>query len=508
MIQYFVSTVIYRKYRPSTFAEVIGQDHATAIIREAIHSQNPAHAYLFSGPRGTGKTSMARLVAQAVNCENFSKEKDVCNKCSACMSIVNGVALDIIEMDAASNRGIDEIRSLRDSVHFMPNALNKKVYIIDEAHMLTKDAFNALLKTLEEPPAHVLFVLATTEPHKLPVTILSRVQRHDFSLVPKEALHSKLQKIFKGEDIEVEDGVYDILYTHSHGSFRDAESLVGKILSTSDSQSISTQDVFDMLGLVDDEIIHSFIRSLLEEDQTESLALLHSIGSDSVNVGVFIDQVLEQLRILLVSGHEQSSKILRAIKSFVEAKKNMRFVHDKLLPVQVAVCEVTEIKRQKIQDKIVDLKAQNSPVAPKEGEKKARKQAKDHASTKQAEEHAPTKTEAGKQKASTKNTKPQNVHEIKKFIIESDLPMLVKNQLRGTKMDVADSVLVITCEPEVYAFLTKNGKQELIKNTLMRECEVTEVKIEASEPSQDESMELNHDYGPEEDNSDIVEELL
>ena len=217
--------VYYRKYRPQTLDEIIGQEHIKNALKKAHESNRLSHAYLFAGPKGSGKTSTARILAKMINCEVGGP----CNKCSTCLSITDGSNLDLIEIDAASNRGIDDIRELREKIKLAPTSSKKKVYIIDEVHMLTTEAFNALLKTLEEPPSHVLFILATTDPHKIPQTILSRVQRFDFQAAKEEEIIEYLKNVIKIEKLKISDEALNLIAKKSEGSFRDGLKILDQL---------------------------------------------------------------------------------------------------------------------------------------------------------------------------------------------------------------------------------------------------------------------------------------
>ena len=263
---------LYRRWRPQTFAEIIGQEHVTHTLLNALRAGRIAHAYLFSGPRGTGKTTTARVLAKAVNCLD-PQEGEPCNQCAICRSLNEGRSLDLIEIDAASNRGIDEIRELRERIAFAPSECRYKVYVIDEVHMLTKEAFNALLKTLEEPPPHAIFVLATTEPHRIPPTVLSRCQRFDFRRVSLQHLKQKLELICAKEGIRAEPAALEAIARYALGSFRDAESLLDQLASFGD-EMISLKRVQDMLGAVSTEIVGRLVDYLVEGDMTSGLALI------------------------------------------------------------------------------------------------------------------------------------------------------------------------------------------------------------------------------------------
>src|SRR5579862_510560 len=262
--------VLARKYRPATFSQVAGQEHVTRTLANAFASGRVHHAFLFCGPRGVGKTTLARILGKALDCEK-GPTSEPCGVCSACTTIANGSAVDYIEMDGASNRGIDAIRELTEAVRYQPAVLRKKVYVIDEVHMLTTEAFNALLKTLEEPPPHVTFVLATTEPHKLPNTILSRCQRYDFKLVPASRLAQHLTHVFAAESISAEAGAISLIVRESGGSVRDALSLCDQVISYVGDAAITEAQVAEVLGVADRALTRSLVSSLASGDAAGAL---------------------------------------------------------------------------------------------------------------------------------------------------------------------------------------------------------------------------------------------
>ncbi|MDP2807111.1 MAG: DNA polymerase III subunit gamma/tau, partial [bacterium] len=244
--------VLARKWRPQNFEQLIGQQHVTTTLRNAIKSKRIAHAYLFSGARGVGKTSAARVLAKALNCAEGPTETP-CNKCSSCVEITGSRSIDVLEIDGASNRGIDEIRDLRENVKYTPTQGKYKIYIIDEVHMLTKEAFNALLKTLEEPPAHAIFIFATTEIHKVPITILSRCQRFDFRKVEVSVVVDYVKRMLQGEDVQASDDCLYLVAQKSEGSMRDAVSLLDQLISYG-GQKLTAEDARQVLGLVDEAL--------------------------------------------------------------------------------------------------------------------------------------------------------------------------------------------------------------------------------------------------------------
>ena len=264
--------VIAREWRPKKFEDVVGQPHIVTTLRNSIRRDRVAHAYLFAGPRGVGKTTIARILAKAVNCAQGVKEEP-CDECETCKAINNSGFVDVIEIDAASNRGIDEIRELRETVRYLPMAGRRKVYIIDEAHMLTDPAFNALLKTLEEPPGHNIFILATTESHKIPYTIVSRCQRFDFRRISESAIMEQLRRICLSKEIECDERALNYIVREADGGLRDAESILDQVISYSTAH-IAEKDVIDVIGVVRRDVAYEMVKSIVEKDPKEGLSLI------------------------------------------------------------------------------------------------------------------------------------------------------------------------------------------------------------------------------------------
>jgi DNA polymerase-3 subunit gamma/tau len=300
---------LYLKYRPQTFEEVVGQEPITRTLRNALRHQRLRHAYLFTGPRGTGKTTTARLLAKAVNCLAPEEERP-CNACSICVAINEGRLLDLIEIDAASNRGIDEIRELREKVGFRPNEARRKVYVLDEAHMLTGPAFNALLKTLEEPPPHVIFALVTTDPHSIPATISSRCQRFDFRRVPTEAMVARLAYIAEQEGLTVQPEALELIALQGTGAMRDAISLLDQLASYGDE--ITLEQVQTVLGTVAGAAAGKLAACLASGDIAGGLDLINRAMADGVDPRQFGREVVEYLRGLLLIHEGAGTRLLHA----------------------------------------------------------------------------------------------------------------------------------------------------------------------------------------------------
>lgn len=289
---------LYRVYRPKTFGDVVGQEHIVKTLKNQIKNNNIGHAYLFSGTRGTGKTSTAKIFARAVNCLNPINEEP-CNECEICIDALNDNIMDIVEIDAASNNSVDDIRELRESVKYTPSKAKYKVYIIDEVHMLSQGAFNALLKTLEEPPSYVIFILATTEPHKIPATILSRCQRFDFKRVSSKDIASRMSYICKKENIEAEEKALSLIARNSQGALRDALSILDQCMSFG-NEKIEYNDVIELLGTVNIDELFELSQSIIDENTKKSLEILNEFIIWGKDIRNLINDLIDHFRNLMV----------------------------------------------------------------------------------------------------------------------------------------------------------------------------------------------------------------
>ncbi len=307
--------VTARKWRPQRFDEVIGQEHITQTLKNAIKKNRIGHAYLFAGPRGVGKTTTARILAKTLNCLN-PVESEPCNECEMCKKFDSSQTLDIIEIDGASNRRIEEIRTLRESVKYAPTVGNYKVYIIDEVHMLTTESFNALLKTLEEPPEHTIFIFATTDVHKVPLTIVSRCQRFDFRRIEMKEIKSTLKKIAEAEGIEIDDESLTIIAKKADGALRDAESIFDQVVSFSGNK-IDADVVKKMMNLIDEEIYFKISDAILGKNFSAAFDITEEIYSKGWNFIDFINGLVEHFRNIL-------SVVIKKNNSLIEASENIK----------------------------------------------------------------------------------------------------------------------------------------------------------------------------------------
>ncbi len=370
-----MSKVLYRKYRPTNFSEVVGQEHIVKTLKNAVKREKIAHAYLFSGPRGIGKTTIARILAKIVNCKK-PKNDEPCNECENCLNINENKFLDLIEIDAATHTQVDKIRDLIEKINFSPTSGKYKVYIIDEVHMLSKGAFNALLKTLEEPPKHAIFILATTEIHKIPATIISRCQRFDFRRLKVSEIKGRLEKIAKQEKVKVEKGVLDFIAINSNGGLRDSESLFGQILSLEDND-ITMKEVQTILAIADISVAIKLIELIIEKKYSEAIDYINKITDDGYDLeqfNIFLIEYCRKLMLLKISPEIKEnfssemteeqiaeletmsqktsiSQILGMIRVFIKSKEEIKSSIIQQLPLELALAEINIADKESLTEK-------------------------------------------------------------------------------------------------------------------------------------------------------------
>ena len=430
------SIALYRRYRPQTFEDVLGQEHVTETIQSGIRDERIGHAYLFSGSRGTGKTSTARILAKALNCEN-GPTPNPCNKCDTCIAITEGSSLDVIEIDAASHGGVDDVRELRENALLAPAIARKKIYIVDEAHMVSTQGWNAFLKTVEEPPDHVIFVFATTEPHRVLPTILSRCQRFDFRRVSSAQIAEHLARVSKEEGIEADEGALQLIARSAEGGVRDALSTLDQLAAAG---TVTVQDAARLLGSATGDLMFEFADALASGDTGAAVQRVAQLVEEGHDLRVFARQVVEHLRALLltkqvpepgelIDATEEtrarlaaqadgfgSAKLLHALRAFVDAMSEMRQQAAPRLSVELAVVRVTmpeaddsaasAIARIERLERLLEVK-QSSPVEqPAPAPAKA---APAKATPKEVVSEAPPAKSTKKSKTSVKPAKEEPV---------------------------------------------------------------------------------------------------
>lgn len=370
-------TALYRKWRPTGFEDVKGQDHIVQTLKNQITSRRIGHAYLFCGTRGTGKTSIAKIFARAVNCED-PQNGSPCGKCRTCQNIASGASLNVVEIDAASNNGVENIRDIREQVQYPPTEGAYRVYIIDEVHMLSTGAFNALLKTLEEPPAYVIFILATTEVHKIPITVLSRCQRYDFKRITIQTLAARLRELSDAEKIDVEDKALTYIAKAADGSMRDALSLLDQCVAFHFGERLTYDAVLDILGAVDTGIFSKLLRAVIKGDTTACIYELEELVLQGRELGQFVNDFIWYLRNLLLlqtaedaesvvdmstenrklleedAALTKSETLMRYIRIFSELSNQLRYASQKRVLVELAFIKLTKPQMEQSYDAILE----------------------------------------------------------------------------------------------------------------------------------------------------------
>jgi DNA polymerase-3 subunit gamma/tau len=375
--------VLTRKYRPQNFNEVLGQPHVTRTLMSALAKGRVGHSYLFSGPRGVGKTSVARILAKAVNCKKGIVENP-CNVCENCIAITNCNSVDVIEIDGASNRGIDEIRSLRESVSYSPVQSAFKVYIIDEVHMLTKEAFNALLKTLEEPPSHVIFIFATTEPQKVPKTVLSRCQRFDFRMLSNQEILGKLKELAKMENVKSTDEALSLISSRAEGAIRDAEGMLEQLISYSEGE-ITADDVRDVFGFIGNNLYLELFNGIKNSKEDEIIRCVEEIASRGYDLREFTSGWLKFLRSLLLCkleikditstvSKEELKKLTKSVSTefitavlnlSVDLEKDIRLISHSPVYLELAMLRMARIPNLRDINTLIKKMTQETPLIDK-----------------------------------------------------------------------------------------------------------------------------------------------
>jgi len=501
---------LYRKYRPQVFEDVVEQGTVVKILQEALRQKKIAHAYLFSGPKGTGKTSIARIFAKGLNCEKGPTPAP-CMKCSQCITITNGTNLDVIEIDAASNRGIDEIRDLKEKVQYAPVSARYKIYIIDEAHMLTIQAFNALLKTLEEPPDNVVFILATTEPEKIPPTIISRCERFYFKPISVRGLVEKTKEIAKNEDARLTNDAAMLIARFSSGSLRNALSLLDQSITM--FNEITEENIRNLLGIPQDEVLKDFLNSIIKKNPKKALSIIRDMEESGKDSKIFINEFLSYLQDLLngkILGFSEISfdrdvafiknlkeqakyistkKIIDVSEEFARIINIIRFFPDPFFPIQLtalkcmdveSVPEMAQTENKIVQQVEIKEKTQikeAKPVLPRSEESPLIETNEKETETPKEEKSADQLKGIDFIKAQWKNI----LDEVKKI----DRPLHAVLE-RVEPVEVHDDLIVLLAEKQFYLSILKKERNLDILNDTVKKVLKKAYRIKYIEPQDEE----------------------
>lgn len=502
-------TALYRKFRPDCFEDVKGQEHIVTTLQNQIKAERVGHAYLFCGTRGTGKTTIAKIFAKAVNCEH-PVNGSPCGECASCKSITAGASMNVIEIDAASNNGVDNIREIVEEVSYSPAEGRYKVYIIDEVHMLSIGAFNALLKTLEEPPSYAIFILATTEVHKIPITILSRCQRYDFRRITIDTITDRLRELMEAEQIRVEDKALRYVAKTADGSMRDALSLLDQCIAFHFGQELTYDKVLDVLGAVDTEVFGRLLRHVLEKDVNGCIGLLEEIVMQGRELTQFVADFTWYLRnLLLVKSSDdiedvidvssdtllrlreeadllELNAIMRYIRIFSELSGQIKYAAQKRIMIEIALIKLCRPSMEKDQESILErLRAVEEKI-----ENGIAVMPFDAVSSVRAGEDTGTKKTAGKERPTLPKAIPEDVQAVvskwPSIVGQTSMPM--KLYLKNANLSLGgDNKLTIVVEDGLASdyFLKQEGHKELL-NQILSEAVGKELDVTIqSVPDQD-----------------------
>ena len=438
---------LYREYRPQTFDEILGQDHITTTLKHQVANNNFSHAYLFSGTRGTGKTTAAKVLSRAINCLN-QREGNPCNECENCMAILEETTMDVIEMDAASNNGVDNIRDIRDKVVYPPSKLKYRVYIIDEVHMLSKGAFNALLKTLEEPPKHLVFILATTEKEKLPQTIVSRCQRFDFKRVSTNDIVKNMKVISEKLDIQIDDKALNLIARSAEGGMRDALSLLDQCISYGE-KIIKYEDAINILGIANKDLLFKLVDNIISKDIEEVLKMVDGIIQEGKDINQFIIDLINHIRDLLIirtsknaqdilespdikqlseqSKNVDASFYLNALDILTEAANKAKWSTQPRIILEVALINILNMESISLLERVKRLeeKINNAPETTLPPKTKVETVKKDE--PKKEEEKNPVAKEETKEEKTKEASSTLGYNEVNLDIIAEEWPKILQN---------------------------------------------------------------------------------
>ena len=469
---------LYRKYRPDTFSSIIGQDNVTKILKNQIKNGKISHAYLFSGTRGTGKTSAAKVFARAINCLN-PKDGEPCNECEVCKGILNGNITDVIEMDAASNNSVENIRQIRQEVVYATVDVKYRVYIIDEVHMLTTSAFNALLKTLEEPPENVVFILATTEQHKIPVTILSRCLKFDFNRLTEEDLYNRVKYVLESENIKYEDEACRYIAKLADGAARDALSILDRCISETED-ILKYEDVQNIVGAIDKNIINKVVDSIINYDSLTAISCIDEVIKKGKDLRQFTFELTTEVLNRLVKIDENKDRYISIIDRLSSLDNDLKSTTRKEIVLKACIVQLCNFKQDEVPNSSVAINSGLNEIYQKKIENLERevKELKDYISNSKVNVSQENKSEVSPSKVNITSkptmedgikeenlTEFPNTEELKKAVIDKGKIRLY-SALAGAKIYIDDVVRIITTNSFGYKLLTLDENAEVMAQIL------------------------------------------